>query len=323
MSRATSSADMAEHYRRPSYPPLPPFSTLLKSKDVEDPVNIWLHRPLAYAFVKAIYATPMTPNMVTLLAMLVGIAGGASILVGTAPALLLGGLLLWSASILDGADGILARAKGLSSQFGRALDGAADAVVAAATVFPAVYHLWVTQQDSLLLWLSIPTIYMAVTHMVLYDYYKEHYLRETRLDRGGEGEDAAVLKKKDISDKPWLIRFVVKYVFIPYVESGERFARLTNPLGARGAVKYRRSEETVAIFRKHNRGPMQLWAAISLCPHSYLMAIAIMFDRIDLYLWFRLVGANILLAFAVLWQRVATRRTLADLARVTAVEAAR
>ncbi len=322
MSRASSSAQMAEHFRRPTYPPLPPFSTLLKSKDVEDPVNIWLHRPLAYAFVKAFYHTPLTPNMITLLAMLVGITGGAFILVGTGPALVLGGLLLWAASILDGADGILARAKGLSSQFGRALDGAADAVVAVATVFPAVYHLWVTQHDVLMLWLAVPTIYMAVTHMVLYDYYKEHYLRETRLDRGGEGEDAAVLKKKDISDKPWLIRFIVKYVFIPYVESGERFARLTNPLAARGAVKYRRTEETVAIFRKHNRGPMQLWAAISLCPHSYLMAIAILFDRIDIYLWFRLVGANILLALAVLWQRRASARTLAELGQVTELQTA-
>ena len=34
------------------------------------------------------------------------------------------GALLWTAAILDGADGILARAKGQASQFGRALDGA-------------------------------------------------------------------------------------------------------------------------------------------------------------------------------------------------------
>jgi hypothetical protein len=59
---------------------------------------------------------------------------------------------------------------------------------------------------------------------------------------------------------------------------------------------------------------MRLWAAISLAPHSYLMAISGMFDRIDLYLWGRLVVANAVLVLVVLWQRRATRRTHADVA---------
>jgi len=301
------------------YPPLPPFSQLLKSRDVEDPVNIWMHRPLAYAFVAAIYHTPLTPNLVTLLAMTVGLVSGALILVGTGPALVLGGILLWTAAILDGADGFLARAKGLSSQFGRALDGAADAVVAIATVFPALYHLWITEHNPLHLWLGFPVIYLAVTHMVFYDYYKETYLRETRLDKGGEGDDSKALKQqaKHISDKPWIVRFVVKHVLIPYVQSGERFIRWTNPLAGRDSLTHRKTEQTVAIYKKHNHGPMQLWALISLAPHSYLMAICIMFDRIDVYLWFRLVGANVALAIALVWQRIATARTKDEIASLS------
>ena len=41
---------------------LPPFDALLKSRDVEDPVNLWVHRPLAYAFVAMIYRTRITPH---------------------------------------------------------------------------------------------------------------------------------------------------------------------------------------------------------------------------------------------------------------------
>lgn len=317
MTRDTRPASTAPIADAAPYPPLPPFSTLLKSRDVEDPVNIWMHRPLAYAFVAAIYRTSLTPNMVTLMAMMTGIAAGAFVLVGTGPALVLGGILLWTAAILDGADGFLARAKGTSSQFGRALDGAADAVVAIATVFPAIYHLWVTEHNPLHLWLAVPTIYFAVTHMVLYDYYKETYLRQTRLDKGGEGDDSKALRQqaKDIGDKPWYVRLVVKYVLIGYVESGERFVRWTNPQAGRESLNHARSEQTVAIYKKHNHGPMQLWALISLAPHSYLMAICIMFDRIDVYMWFRLVGANVILAIAVVWQRVATARTIDEIAR--------
>ena len=56
---------------------LPPFSSVLKSREVEDPVNLWLHRPLAYGFVAATFRTPITPNMITVLAVVVGMTAGA------------------------------------------------------------------------------------------------------------------------------------------------------------------------------------------------------------------------------------------------------
>ena len=114
---------------------LPPFETVLKSREVEDPVNLWVHRPLAYAIVALIYRTPITPNQITFLALLVGAFAGALFLVGTKTAMLLGGICLWSSAILDGADGILARAKRLFSDVGRAIDGPADGVVGADRVF--------------------------------------------------------------------------------------------------------------------------------------------------------------------------------------------
>jgi len=298
--------------KRPPQDALPPFRELLKSRDVEDPVNVWVHRPLAYGFVRTIFHTRITPNMVTFLAMLVGLAAGAFILLGISspPALIAGGALLWISAILDGADGFLARAKGLQSQFGRALDGAADAVVAIATVFPTFIYLWLKHEDPIHLVVMFPTIYLALNHMVFYDYYKESYLRETRVEAGGEGDDSASLKKRvaKLDGHPWIIRFAMKWVLLPYTISGERLVRLTNPSAGRDAMRYRRTEETAALYRKHHWGPMQLWALISLAPHSYLMALAIMFDRIDLYLWFRLVGANVILVAALIWQRVATAR---------------
>ncbi|NOY92391.1 MAG: CDP-alcohol phosphatidyltransferase family protein [Deltaproteobacteria bacterium] len=138
-------------------PPLPPFSSLLKSRDVEDPINIYVHRPLAYAFVAAIYRTPMTPNMVTFLSICVGFVSGAMFLKGTPTAMVVAGICLWTSAILDGADGFLARAKNLSSPFGRALDGSADMIVAIVTVIPAVIHLWLKHHDPLLIGLSVPS----------------------------------------------------------------------------------------------------------------------------------------------------------------------
>src|SRR5262245_47321459 len=123
-------------------PRLPPFATVLKSREVEDSVNLWVHRPLAYAIVALIYRTPITPNQITLLALSVGFVSAGCIFGGTPAAMGAGGCLLWSSAILDGADGILARAKRMFSDAGRALEGVCDAIVAAVTVAAGYYHLW-------------------------------------------------------------------------------------------------------------------------------------------------------------------------------------
>ena len=156
---------------------LPRLGHLLKSNDVEDPVNRYVHRTLAYLFVRSVFRTPITPNMITLSTIILGFAAGCAFLWGTPAAMLAGGVGLWAASILDGADGILARAKNLQSEFGRALDGSADALVAVFTVFPAFYHVWVTRHNPYDLALMVPALGLTVVHLAMYDFYKESYLQ--------------------------------------------------------------------------------------------------------------------------------------------------
>lgn len=301
---------------------LPPFKSLLKSRDVEDPVNLMVHRPLAYSFVWAVHRTPITPNGVTFLAMVVGIVAGAMFLWGVPGAMLAGGILLWSSAILDGADGILARAKKMQSDFGRALDGAADMIVAICTVLPAFYHMWSTggfEAETLLLGLA--AIVLTVPHLQMYDFYKESYLRMTRLDRGGEGQDENEVERRFREKMPSMglpSRLAVKHVLLPFLRAQTRWVSLTNPLALREGKSFRRNEETARIYREHNTGPMRLWAVISLAPHSYLMAICAMFDRIDIYLWVRLVGMNAVWLVVMLWQRRATMRTMQELREVGA-----
>jgi len=63
---------------------------------------------------------------------------------------------------------------------------------------------------------------------------------------------------------------------------------------------------------------MRLWALISLSPHSYLLAICAMADRIDINFWFRLVGMNAIWFTVLVWQRRATTRTMAELSELGA-----
>ena len=300
---------------------LPPFASLLKSRAVEDPVNLYLHRPLAYAFVWLTYRTRLTPNQVTFLAMAVGIAAGGMWIWGSPVGMVAGGIMLWASGILDGADGILARAKNMQSEFGRALDGTADVVVCVFTVFPGFYHLWVQQQNPTHLWLMVPAVGTAVLHIYLYDYYKESYLRQTRLDRGGEADDlAAVIERRERVKReggPWHVRIAMKLLLDLHLNQ-QRVITLTNPQALRDGKRFVRNEETARIYEENNLGPMRLWAFISLCPHTYLMAICGMMDRLDVYLWIRLGLMNVVFLAVLLWQRRATDKTMRELSEIGA-----
>jgi CDP-alcohol phosphatidyltransferase len=301
-----------------SAPRLPPFGSVLKSRDVEDPINLWFNRPLAYAFVALVYRTPVTPNQVTLLSIAVGSGAAVCWWHGTPQTMLWGGILLWASAILDGADGILARAKQSFSELGRALDGSADLVVAALTVAAAAYHLWQQQQHALwLVALLVPVIAMTSLQIHLYDFYKESFLLRTRLDWNGVPERIADVEERIASlareRAPWAYRRAMQ-LYLSLVVGQTRVIRWTDPAGSREQSSFRVTPQSVAEYREFNLGPLRIWTALSLAPHSYLFAISGMFDRLDLYLWCRLLVGSVLFVVALLWQRRASARTLAALA---------
>ncbi len=301
---------------RQPMPVLPPLESVLKSNDVEDPVNRWVHRTLAYLFVRSTFKTPITPNMITFSAIILGLISGVAMIWGTPHAMVVGGLCLWAAAILDGADGILARAKNLHSEFGRALDGSADALVAIFTVFPAFYHIWDKHQNPYHLLLMVPALLLTVMHLAIYDFYKESYLRATRGKEGSEGHDADHIEQtvESARTKGPVIRAAIRWVLVPHLKRQKAAITRLNPDAWRLSQQLQGDERTAAIYREENLGPMQLWAMISLAPHSYLMAICAMMDRLDLYLYIRVFGMNAIFLIVAIWQRHATKRTLERLA---------
>lgn len=104
-----------------------------KSPDVEEWVDIVWHRPLAAIVAMILLPTPVGPNAVTVLSLLVGLAGscalGWSIHTGEPHWRWLAGLFVFLSVIFDCADGQLARAKGGGTRWGRILDGLVDAIV--------------------------------------------------------------------------------------------------------------------------------------------------------------------------------------------------
>jgi hypothetical protein len=230
--------------------------------------------------------------------------------------MLWGGVLLWASAILDGADGILARAKQMFSELGRALDGSADLVVGVGTIIAAGYHLWVQHHSWQLLALMPLGMGTSILHIYLYDYYKESFLMMTRRDWDGVSESVKEVveryrKLKEQNAHPWHVWATKLYVDL--IAGQTSVVRRTNPKGSRQNLRFTVTERSIAEYRRFNLAPLKVWTWISLAPHTYLFAISGMFDRLDLYLWLRLFAANALFLLALVWQRHASARTLAAL----------
>jgi phosphatidylglycerophosphate synthase len=91
-------------------------------------INRYFNRPLAGLIVRALFRTRVTPNQVTLAAFALGLSGAYFFGRGSAGSVALGGVLAQLSSIVDCADGMLARSRGQSSEYGASLDLLLDRV---------------------------------------------------------------------------------------------------------------------------------------------------------------------------------------------------
>ncbi len=154
--------------------------------DLVEPLNQYLHVPIAARLVTLLKHTPVTPDQVTYASILFGLASAYCFSRGTATATLLAGILLEITLLLDCADGQLARAKGCSSEWGRILDGIAGYISYLSVVIGMMVGLGGFYGS--LGAITVLTILKAIS----YDYCKQ-----TMTSVIQEGHDAS---KKDILD---------------------------------------------------------------------------------------------------------------------------
>jgi phosphatidylglycerophosphate synthase len=105
------------------------FKSSLKMMEVEEVLDIIFYRPFAFLVVKSVYSTNITPNHLTLAAIVMGVAGGCFYSLGTEGSCILGAIFYMLFNILDCSDGQLARLKKNGTPGGRLLDGDRKSVV--------------------------------------------------------------------------------------------------------------------------------------------------------------------------------------------------
>ena len=159
---------------------------VLPVNEIIEPVNRYLHNPIAATIVQVIKNTWVTPNQVTYISIFVGLVSAYIFSIGTVQAFFFAGILLEVVLILDCVDGQLARAKECSSDWGRLLDGIAGYIIYLAVLTGVVVGF--NQEYVTLAVFGLVTIFRGIA----YDYCKLTMI--TMIEKGYDGSI------KEISD---------------------------------------------------------------------------------------------------------------------------
>lgn len=154
--------------------------------------RLWRY-PICHAMVRHVMNTPITPNHVTAAHTLLGMAAGAVITLGTPRAFVVAGLMFEVRAILDCFDGVVARAKKLSSPLGRALDQLGDTIgfvslMVGGLVCLARIHGWATATAVVVL-----TTAISALNTTAWDFYRRRFTSLIKLGYDTNEEEFVAL----------------------------------------------------------------------------------------------------------------------------------
>jgi hypothetical protein len=272
------------------------YSASIKSNISDEPVNVYLQRPIAGLVVRLLFNTPVTPNQVTFISTIFGVLGAAAI--NIAPRhLWAAGILLYAKDIFDSADGQLARAKTMYSRRGRFYDSIGDFMVDAC-VFSSVAFWVFTHGYSLPLSLCIGLAgFLGVSLRVSYHvFYQSSFLHtEEKYSLNRVSEEISV----DDLQEDQITRLLHRIFLFLYGWQDRLMRRLD-----RWCHRSSDSGNTTPDKRWHqNKTALRIGGFLGLGTEYVLLAACFLAGSLWTYLFCTLVLLNLLWGAAILYRR--------------------
>lgn len=272
----------------------------LKPLEVEEPIDVWVHRPLAYVLAKILYPTPVSPNLITVCSIIWGLIASVCMVLDFRGHLVAAGATLFLSAVFDCADGQLARMRGTSSALGRMLDGVADLVVSTVSVAGGTYLVWQAAhatplQGALAVVMCALTIVTGSFHTSTYDHYKNVFLRMTHPKyREGEDYEVALERYRASAASASLPVRLAWPIYLFYVKRQRDYVERFDPFTkTRLATLPPFSEQAASVYREHVGAPMRVWRSwFGFGSLVFGMSVSIALGVVHYYMLFRLLLLN-------------------------------
>lgn len=186
-----------------------------KSEDTEEPIDIYFYRPIGYIWAVGAKKVGITPNMITIASIFIGMFAGVLFYYPSLKINIAGMLLLVLANSFDSADGQLARMTGNKTQLGRILDGLAGdlwfIVIYVVLVLKCLNQGW-----DWYIWI-IGSLAGAshVLHAAMADYYRNIHLYFMKGDDGSEHHNSKIVSA-EYDKLSWGKNFIKKLMLFFY-----------------------------------------------------------------------------------------------------------
>ena len=209
-----------------------------KCENINDPIDNHVIDYIAMVFSRLFIKLHIIPNVVTMLSMASGVAGGVLLALNRSLGLdVLGAVLVILSAVFDASDGQVARLTRHYSQLGRMLDGMSDATVYLSLYLACVIRLWNRSLLSnpglwhgLLIVLGAGVFFLYVIQCQLPDYFKNLHMYMIDNSKGNELSRARdVLAARQKADKGFFARISGR-CYYAYTHMQERRAPKTQKL---------------------------------------------------------------------------------------------
>ncbi len=280
------------------------FKESLKSWDTENFLDRHFYRPVAYQIAVLLKNTHITPNIVTIISIFVGIGGCLMFYPDNLIINLAGFCILVFANILDCVDGQLARLTGIKSELGRILDGFCGDMWFLTLYL--VFSFRLINFEGWGWWTLVIALLSAYSHFNqagMMDYYKTLHLHFLKNGKNSEFESADSIKNR-YEKMTWKDQGVSKMFLKLYTiytlnqqRSTPELRKYVNKLNSEYPEGY--PDEVVSSFRSESLKMMPLLDSFAFNTRSIVMLITLLFGLPWIYFGFEILILNPLLFIAI------------------------
>lgn len=276
------------------------YKTSLKDVAVEEAVDLFFFRPLAFILVKLIVHLPVTPNQLSILSILSGISAGVFFSFGDRNSFVWAAVLYGLSHIFDCCDGMVARLKKNGTLIGRIIDGWADYITSTSVYIGLLIglhqgHIDLPFNPWLLL---VPSAVSLFIHSAMVDYYRHEFLAHGLGKTQSTYDELAMyhqeFKRLNQMKGHWLekllISFYLGYTRLQLKECGER-----------------RRFDRDAYYRA-NRTLLQLWNWIGASTQIAVFIVAAFLYQPMIYFFYMIVLGNLWMLGLLYFQIRSIRR---------------
>ena len=231
--------------------------------------------------VRILYPTPITPNQITFLSLVLGLLSAGLYVSGKPGALVWGAVFLYGKVILDNVDGNLARARGASSRFGRFLDSLADFLVTVLVYIGATFYLVQETGDIGLWYLGFFALLFGFIQSTYFVFYLVSYTSSLgSYEKNRVDETITLADKAEAEENESLVWSLKLQKLFGWVYGWQD--RLVERLDffSRKASKVSEKEEAEWYGDK---GFLTAISPLCLCTNNVMLAVFSLLDQVELF----------------------------------------